>query len=446
MSKKYDVIVVGGGPSGIPAAVAAARKGMKTLLVERGAALGGLMISGLPVLGFVDRSGRTVLGGLAEEIVHKRMEEFNATSHAVRCPVHNSLTFFNPHWMRIVCFEVCDEAGVDLALYSELTDVKVKDGKVTGITILKRGQVEEYETDILIDATGDGTAGYLAGAEYTKNDKLQPPSLIFTIANVDLSKVRDYVKAHPETIALPDTYGVQQTYAQFLESDYFAFTGYKEFIEEARKNGDFTLPRDRIIFSTLPDRGEVMVNCTRVVDIDTTDADAVIKADIEAHRQIKELMKFFKKYAPGFEECHLSSISFGIGSRESRRIKGIKTLTSEALKDCAVPEDTIALAGYNVDIHVPGTERLYLQPVERAIGVPYGCLVSKDIEGLMMCGRCISVDGDIYGLTRVMGVCIGEGEAAGTAAALAVKNGVTPANVDVNELRAELINNGGILE
>ena len=104
------------------------------------------------------------------------------------------------------------------------------------------------------------------------------------------------------------------------------------------------------------------------------------------------------------------------------------------------------MAGYNVDIHVPGTERLYLQPVERAIGVPYGCLVSKDIEGLMMCGRCISVDGDIYGLTRVMGVCIGEGEAAGTAAALAVKNGVTPANVDVNELRAELINNGGILE
>ncbi len=445
MAKKYDVIVVGGGPSGIPAAVAAARNGMKTLLVERGAALGGLMISGLPVLGFVDRSGRTVLGGIAEEIVHKRLEEFGATSRAVRCPVHNSLTFFNPHWMRIICFEICDEAGVDLALYSELTDVKVSDGKVKGITILKRGEVEEYETDILIDATGDGTAAYFAGAEYTQNEKLQPPSLIFTIGNVDLSKVRAYVKEHPETIALPDTYGVKQTYAQFLESDYFAFTGYKEFIEEARKNGEFSLPRDRIIFSTLPD-GEVMVNCTRVVDVDSTNANDVIQADIEGHRQIKELMKFFKKYAPGFEECHLSSISFGIGSRESRRIKGIKTLTSDALKDCAVPEDTIALAGYNVDIHVPGTERLYLQPVEKAIGVPYGCLVSKDISGLMMCGRCISVEGDIYGLTRVMGVCIGEGEAAGTAAALAVKHGVVPADVDVQELRGELIKNGGILE
>lgn len=445
MAKKYDVIVVGGGPAGIPAAVAAARNGMKTLLIERGAALGGLMISGLPVLGFVDRSGRTVLGGIAEEIVHKRLEEFGATSRAVRCPVHNSLTFFNPHWMRIICFEICDEAGVDLALYSELTDVKVSDGKVKGVTILKRGEVEEYETDILIDATGDGTAAYFAGAEYTQNEKLQPPSLIFTIGNVDLSKVRAYVKEHPETIALPDTYGVKQTYAQFLESDYFAFTGYKEFIEEARKNGEFSLPRDRIIFSTLPD-GEVMVNCTRVVDVDSTNANDVIQADIEGHRQIKELMKFFKKYAPGFEECHLSSISFGIGSRESRRIKGIKTLTSDALKDCAVPEDTIALAGYNVDIHVPGTERLYLQPVEKAIGVPYGCLVSKDISGLMMCGRCISVDGDIYGLTRVMGVCIAEGEAAGTAAALAVKHGVVPADVDIQELRGELIKNGGILK
>lgn len=444
--KKYDVIVAGGGPSGIAAAVAAARGGLKTLLIERSAALGGLMISGLPVLGFIDRSGRTVLGGIAQEMVHDRMQEFGATSNAVRCPVHNSLTFLNPHWMRVICFEICDEAGVDIALYSELTDVKVRNGQIAGVTILKRGEVEEYETDILIDATGDGVAAYLAGAEFWKNEKMQPPSLIFTIGNVDISKVRSYVKEHPETIQLPDTYGVKQTYEQFLETEYFAFTGYKEFIEEARKNNDYSLPRDRIIFSTLPGKGEVMVNCTRVVGVDTTDANEVIKADIEGHRQIKELMKFFKKYAPGFENCYLSGISWGLGSRESRRIKGIKTLTSDALKDCAVPEDTIVLAGYNVDIHVPGTDKLYLQPVKSAIGIPYGCLVSKDVRGLMMAGRCISVDGDIYGLTRVMGACIGEGEAAGTAASLAVKYGVDPANVDVAELRIELKKNGGILE
>lgn len=442
---KYDVIVVGGGPAGVPAAVAARRMGLKTLLVEKSAILGGLAVSGLPILGYFDRTGRKVLGGIAWELL-ERLKETGSLLGPFRCPVHNSLAPVNPHWLRIECFEMCRESGVDVLLYTELMDVKVDNGKIAGITTFSKGEAKSFETEILIDATGDAVAAYMAGAEYMKNDQLQPGSLTFTIGNVDIKAVVEYVRTHPETIELPDSYGVSQTMEQFTEAIGFAFTGYREFIDRAVANGEFSLPRDRIIFTTLPNSGEVMVNSTRVNNVDTSKTEDVIRGDFECYRQIKELMMFFKKYAPGFENCYLTSISNGFGSRESRRIKGIRTLTMEDLNNLEVSDDSIVLAGYNVDIHVPGTDRLYLQPVEKAIGIPYGCLVSSNVDGLMMAGRDISVDNEVYGLTRIMGTCMGTGEAAGTAAAIAFSQGISPRQVSVSELREILRTNGCIVD
>jgi hypothetical protein len=440
----YDVIVIGGGPGGLPAAIAASRMGVKTLLIERSSILGGLAVSLLPLLGFIDRTGRQVLGGIPQEFVNRINEDQGTLGH-IRCPVHNSLTIINPAWFRITAFEMCREADVDVMLYSELVSLRVDNGKVTGVTALCRGETRSYQASIIIDATGDGCAAFFAGAHYKKGNTMQPPSLTFSIGNVNLDVFLRYLKANPETMRLPDTYGVHQTDEQFFSSRGFAFTGFKELIDKARAAGDYTLPRDRVIFTTLPNRGEVLVNTTRALGIDSTDVDSVIKGEFECHRQIKELMRFFKKYAPGFEDCFLSSIAPCLGSRESRRICGIKTLTDSALKNCDVPEDTVVLAGYNVDVHVPETEKLYLQPVEHAIGIPYGCMVSDSVEGLMMAGRCISVDGDIYGLTRIMGTCMGTGEAAGTAAALGIRQKISPKALDVDLLRKTLIEKGVVL-
>jgi hypothetical protein len=440
----YDVIVVGGGPGGLPAAIAASRTGAKTLLIERSSILGGLAVSLLPLLGFIDRTGRQVLGGIPQEFVDRINEDDGTLGH-IRCPVHNSLTIINPAWFRIAAFDMCKEAKVDVMLYSELTGVQVDNGSIAGVSALCRGETRSYKAKVVIDATGDGCAAFLAGAGYRKSKSMQPPSLSFSIGNVNIPAFLKYLKEHPETMKLPDTYGVHQTDEQFFASKGFAFTGFKEFIDKARANGEFTLPRDRIIFTTLPNKGEVLVNSTRALGIDTNDIDSVIEGEFECHRQIRELMRFFKKYAPGFEECFLASISPCLGSRESRRITGIKTLTDGALEKCDVPADTVVLAGYNVDVHMPEAEKLYLQPVEHAIGIPYGCLVSDSIEGLMMAGRCISVDGDIYGLTRIMGTCMGTGEAAGTAAALAAGKGISPKALDINLLCDTLIKNGVIL-
>ena len=444
----YDVVVVGGGPGGIPAAVAAARMGASVLLIERSSILGGMAGSGLPLLGFIDRAGNSVLGGIAQEMVDELIKIDDGTIGHFRCPVHNSLTPVNAAWMRIVSFEMCEDAGVDVLLYSELTGVEVHSGRVTGVSVLARGEARHFDCAVLIDATGDGCAAAFAGATYEKGDAtgaMQPPSLSFNVGGVDLKKVLDYIAEHPETIELPDTYGMRQTHEQFFGSKGFAFTGFGELIQKAREAGDYDLPRDRIIFTTLPSKGEVLVNSTRSLGVDMTDLDSVIRGEFECHRQIRKLMKVFRKYAPGFENCFLASISPCLGGRESRKAHGLKTLTLADVEALKIPDDSIALAGYNIDVHLPGTDKLYLKPVDHAVGIPYGCLVSRDIKGLLMSGRCISVDSRAFGLTRIMGTCMAVGEAAGVAAALSVRAGIDPAEIEVRELRQTLMQKGAIL-
>ena len=124
---------------------------------------------------------------------------------------------------------------------------------------------------------------------------------------------------------------------------------------------------------------------------------------------------------------------------------GQKTLTADCLTDYAVADDTVTLAGYNVDVHVPHSNKLSIQPVDHAVGIPYGCLVSKNIGNLLVAGRCASIDSSIYGLTRVMATCMGLGEAAGTAAALALQTKCDPKDVDITLLRQTLLNKGAIL-
>lgn len=444
MTKHYDLIVVGGGPGGLPAAIAAARQGLKVLLVERSAALGGLANSGLPLLGFVDRAGDHVVGGIPQEFVD-RLAELGGTMGHRYCPVHNSLTIINPHWFRIVSFEMCQEAGVELLLYAELMEAKTADGRIKEITVLARGNVMQFSADMFIDATGDACLATRVGAKCVKNEKLQPPSLTFTVGNVNFEAFQAYLREHPETAKLPDTYGMAQNMNQFFEDDAFVFTGFGELIEAARKNGDYDLPRDRIIFMTLGEPRQVLINTTRANGVDTSDYESVLQGELECHQQIKKLMLFFKKYAPGFADCYLASISPCLGSRESWRVVGQKTLTAEALIDYAVPEDTVTLAGYNVDVHVPHSNKLSIQPVEHAIGIPYGCVVSENIPNLLMAGRCVSVDTGIYGLTRVMATCMGLGEAAGTAAALSVQQKVDPKDLDTKLLCNTLEKNGAIL-
>jgi hypothetical protein len=345
---------------------------------------------------------------------------------------------------------MCEEAGVSILFSTEIQDVQVTDGKITGVTLFSRGVSYQLACDVLIDATGDGTAAYMAGADYemgnAKEGKVQPVSLVFSVGNVDIPEMLEYLKQHPETFATPDTYGegIEYTLDYFLELQSFYFTGFEEFIQKAKENGDFDIPRDRVIFAKQPNKNEIVVNATRMINVDPTDPESFSKAEIEGHRQVQMLVNFFKKYCPGFKDIFLANIAVGTYARESRRITGVETLTKAAIDTLSVPEDTVALAGYNVDIHQSGVG-LHLLPAAHAIGIPYCCLVSKNIEGLLTSGRCISVEPYPFGLTRAMATCMAIGEAAGTAAALAVRHETKLKDVDIQELRRTLEKGGAIV-
>lgn len=448
--ENYDVIVVGGGPGGIPAAIASARAGMKTLLVERKAFLGGVAATGLPLLAFYDRTGTQVVGGIGDEIVNRLIKIGGSFSGHIPCPLHNSFTPVNPYLFRSVAVEMCKEAGVDMLFSTEIQDVLVDSGKISGAILFSRSVVYEVACKTLIDATGDGTAAYLAGAMYqvgNENDgKIQPVSLVFSLGNVDIEALLEYIKSNPDTYKTPDTYGEGMDYNldYFLNSESFYFTGFNEFIEQAKQNGDFEIPRDRVIFAKQPNKNEIVINATRMINVDPNDPESLSKAEIDGHRQVQVLLNFFKRYCPGFSDAFLANTASGTYARESRRITGIKTLQKKHIENLLIPEDTIALAGYNIDIHQSGIG-LNFSPSAHAIGIPYGCLVSKNIEGLLTSGRCISVDPYPFGLVRAMATCMAIGEAAGTAAAQSLKNDVSLADLNVKELKKELETNGAIV-
>ncbi|MBX9451196.1 MAG: FAD-dependent oxidoreductase [Mesorhizobium sp.] len=444
----YDVVVIGGGPGGLPAAIAAAREGAKTLLVERNGFLGGVAATGLPLLAFYDRTGTQVVGGIGDELV-RRLDRVGATfDGAIPCPIHNSITPVNPFWLRIEAAKMCEEAGVDLMFSTEVEDVAVEDSRITGVSLFSRGRKYTAGTKILIDSTGDGTAAYLAGADYEMgqgdDSRVQPVSLVFSLGNVNIDAVLDYIKSHPETFSNPPTYGVHYTLDYFLDSRSFYFTGFEEFIKIAREKGEFDVPRDRVIFAKQPNSNEVVVNAVRVSDVDPTDPLSMSKAEAVAHRQVETLIKFFRKYCPGFEDCFLANIAAGTYARESRRIVGVKTLQDDAVNEFLVPDDTVALAGYNLDIHTG--VGIVLQPSEHAIGIPYGCLVSRNVDGLLASGRCVSAKPYPLGLIRAMSTCFAIGEAAGTAAAMSVRSNRKLAELDVSELRSRLSENGAIIQ
>lgn len=443
--EKYDLIVVGAGPGGFPAAIAAARNGLSVLLIERTAQLGGLLSTSLPPLAFLDRAGNKVIGGIAQEIVD-RLKAVGASEEHMRVPIQNSMTIINGSWTRIVLFEMCDEAGVDVLLYAEPLDVRVDNGKVTGIMVQCRGQLLYFDAETVVDGTGDACVAAMAGARYEKSKELQPATITFTMGNIMFDKVFAYLRENPDEMRLPDGFeGIDQSLDHLLSLPNIPVMGFFELIKKAVSKGDFDVPRNMIDFVTMPAQGQAFFNVTRAVGCDTSDYLSVNNAEKECHRQAKETILFLKKYVPGFEDANLISMAPSLGSRESRRVVGKKTLTARALDNLDIPNDTVALAGYNVDVHSPSSGTMSILPIERAIGVPYGCLLPVSVEGLLLSGRTISVDPTIFGMTRVMSTCMAVGEACGMAAAIAHRKELLPSQVDVQELRAELEKAGVIL-
>lgn len=448
---KTEVVVLGAGPGGLAAAMAAARHGAKVLLIERMGFVGGNLSSGLPLLAFLDSQGRTVTGGFAQELVNRLSQMKGTYGHRV-CPFHNSTTVINPMYTRICLFEMLKENNVDLILHCEITGTKVVNGKIRSVTAVGKGTEIEVEGNVFIDATGDGDVAYMAGATYELGQKdtgvLQPPTLMFDLGGIDFNKFFDYLEEHPEELP----YGSNLDHIRpgydakfFRESPNHVFFGLKSMIAKLRQEGKCPIDRDTVIYIRQPIADHVTINTVRILNFNGTDVHELSRGEQEGHLQILPIIKMLQDHVPGFENCYLSSINPFIGIRETRRIVGEKMLNKDDVIAGTIPEDTIALGSYIIDIHSGDGNKTYIKNLDGPYGISYGCTISKDIDGLMMSGRCISVDAVSFGSTRVMPTCMAVGDGVGIAAALAVKHGVSPRDVEVKELREKLIHYGAIL-
>ena len=449
---QYDVVVVGGGPGGIPAAIAAARQGAKVLLVERNGFLGGNMTIGLPLLAYLDKDGNQVIRGIAQEFID-RLTELGECSPHHWCPMHDSVTIYNDEVFKVVALDMCIKAGVEILLYTQVIDTNVENGELKSVTLFGKGRKMEAEAKIFIDATGDGDVGYMAGARFEKgphgNGKLQPPTLMCTIDGVDVDRVIRHLEEHPEETVLADTIerypGYDGSYYRNLNPDQHAMVAFRKLFSELREKGVLPVDRDTLISISTLTPGRVNLNCTRHKGIDGSDVKDLTKATIDGHFQNLKLIEVLREYIPGFENARLVRFYPFLGVRETRRFAGIDTLTEEDLMNGVIDETTIGLGSYIIDIHDGAGASTICKKV-MPYGIPYGSTVSADISNLMFAGRCGSMDSVAMSSLRVMPPLMAMGQGAGVGAALAIKKGVKSGQITPAEVREILRADGVMLE
>ena len=449
LHREYDVFVAGGGVAGWAAAVSASRNGARTLLVERRSYLGGCLGAGLTILGFHNLQGQQVVHGVADELVDRLVEAGASQGYELLETWANSLVAVDPVHTKGILLDVALEAGVELLLHAEVVDA-VKEGEsLRAVVIQEKSGKETLRSRTFIDATGDAYLSLLAGAQIQKgrepDGEMQAPTLLFRLCNVDMRRLRDHLIAHPEDYVDWRMKPGKRVTTDMLEhiSLFLIMPGA---LEEAAARGEYTPLIDRVMFTTIPNSKDVLVNMLRGHKIDGTRSESLTDAIVQLRRNLPSLVAFFRNYVPGFEEAYAAEAEPDVLLRETRRIVGDYVLDKEDIMNARQFADSIALGSYYIDVHNPADAGSSCVLSGTTYGVPYRCLLPKKAEGLLVAGRCISGSHEAAGSFRVMATCMAVGQAAGTAAALAAAEGIAPRALDVNKIRARLTQQGATLE
>ncbi len=446
---KTQVVVVGSGAAGINAALASARNGAETLLIERNGYLGGISAM-LPWIGFHDQDYRQIVKGIPHEIV-ERLWDVNAASPYeldVKC---SSIISIDTHWWKIVAMKMAQEAGIKLMLHTLVVDTLREDDRITGVVVEHKSGRQMILADVVIDCSGDGDVAARGGVAWEKgrtaDGLVQAPTLVFRMGGLSRERFiegcrnpdinyREWVAPYPD---------IRQKLVNRLDEMQVIITGgYAPLFEKARAAGDLDVPQTRLVGVKLHKPDEYMVVTTRILGLDPTDVFNMTDAYIRLYQQIPQLIRFFRKYVPGFEDSHLVEIAPMMGVRESRRIMGDYLLSAEDLVAGRQHEDVVALGGYHIDIHRPAGTWVDSTNVQ-TYDIPFRSLIARDTDGLLMAGKCLSATHEAVASTRVIPICMAQGQAVGTAAALAVNKKVALRDLNIKDLQNTLIEQGAEL-
>lgn len=442
-----DIVVCGGGPAGIAAAIAAGRSGKKTILIERYGFLGGMSTVALvyPWMSFHTMDGKQVIKGIAQEIVERLMAVGASPGH-IRDTVGyvRTLTPYDPEYFKVLVLDMLKEADVQLLLHSLIDHVKTgEDGsRIECVQLSTKSGHIQVNGKVFVDTTGDADIAWLSGAPCLQGrdeDRLtQPMTMKFRMRGVDLAKVKVYMLEHQNEF-------YEKTPFEELHS--LPLSGVLGFFKHW-KEAALPINRDQVLFFTGPGEDEVLVNTTRVQGLDATRVEDLTEAEDQGRRQVLMVAQFMRDKLPGFEKASISSVGTQIGVRETRRIIGEYTLQMDDVVQGRKFADVIARSGYPIDIHDPlgkgGTSRWIMN--DGAYDIPYRCLLPMKVDNLLTAGRCISTSHEALATTRLTPSCMATGQAAGTAAGIAVRESVSPRHIHVEMLQEALRSSGAVLD
>jgi hypothetical protein len=424
MADRYDVVVVGAGSAGATAAIAAARTGARTLLVDRMGFLGGISTAVLDTFYAFYTPGevpKRVVGGIGWEVAGRLTAAGAAFERPNTYGAGTGITY-DPEVLKRLWETLVLDAGAEVLLHTWVTGVELDaDRRARALSVFNKGGAGRVEAAVVVDASGDADVAAWAGVPFddpAANGQIQSLSTVFRLAGVDVERA--------------EAFGKRALWAR---------------MREASGSGAYRLPRIEGSWHRTPQPGVVMALMTRVPRVDATDPRQLTRAEIEGRRQASEYARFLREQVPGFERAVMVSTSPAIGVRESRRVHGRYRLEAGDVLAGRRFEDEIALCGAPIEDHHAGADtRWSYVPDGGVYGIPYRCLLPQLVEGLLVAGRCFSATHDAHASARSMGTCMSMGQAAGTAAALAAADGAVPGGLDAGRLRKHLAEQGVLLD